>query len=166
MTVQAIPDTYPIYEFWSVDVQSLATFADPLADDVWTCGLITMEDVINCPDISKGRRVSGQTPSVELTREYHIARIAYLAANGWEENPNEQIMVYSPENYHELITRFAPDDFSPAAIRNRQRVRITDGNHRFCAALLTGQKTLNIEPYGDVEYLRLLLNPTPAPFVS
>lgn len=152
-----------VYELWSVDVDLLANFVDPMADDVWDCGVITVEEVLNCPDISLGRKPSSMTNTKDRTREYHIARIAYLAAHGWDERTMEQIMLYTPENYYQLVSQFSPDDFSPAAIRNRQRLRITDGNHRFCAAVITGRKTLNVEPYGDVEYQRMLLSPVDAP---
>lgn len=148
------------YEYWTVNTARFASFVNPMEDDVWGCGVITVNDVLNCPDISLGQTPSSMTNSSDITREYHIARIAYLSRHGWVDQLNEEIMVYSPEDFFEKLDALSPHDNSAEAKRARQRVRITDGNHRFAAAVIAGIQDLSIEPYGDVESLRTMLGPT------
>lgn len=150
------------YHYWSVDVKKLAKFADPLADDVWGVGLIDPQEILACTNKQFGITPSSMMQSSARTREYHIARIAYLIEHGWEDVNNEEMRVYSPNDYFESLLSMSEDNFSPAAIRQRQRLRITDGNHRFCAALLSGAETLKVEPYGDLPFLFEALNPISA----
>ena len=147
------------YHYWSVDVKKLARFADPLADDIWGVGVIDPEEILSCPNKQLGSTPSSMMQSTARTREYHIARIAYLMEHGWEDVNNEEMRVYSPTDYFESILSMSDDDFSPATIRQRQRLRITDGNHRFCAALLSGGGALKVEPYGDLPFLHKALDP-------
>lgn len=158
MTIDLTGD---VFQYWTVNVQDMAKFVDPLLDDVWDTGMISKEEVLSCPDNTIGKNPSNLTATVNRTREYHIARISYLMEHGWEEVLNEEIMVYSPMNYFQNLAALK-DDYSPKGIRERQRVRITDGNHRFCAALFTGVQTLDIEPYGDLSFLATVLNPVSA----
>lgn len=150
------------YHYWSVDVKKLAQFADPLADDVWGVGVIDPNEILSCTNRQFGSTPSSMMHGSARTREYHIARISYLMEHGWEENPNEEMRLYSPKDYFESLLSMSEDAFSPAAIRQRQRLRITDGNHRFCAALLSGAETLKVEPYGDLSFLFEALNPVSA----
>ena len=154
----AIDLTGDTYQMWTVNVQDMAVMVDPLVDDVWGEGVITREEVLNCPNIMLGKTPSSQMMSRSRTREYHIARIAYLMERGWKDTHNEEIMVYSPLDYFQNLARLG-DDYSPKGIRERQRIRITDGNHRFVAAVFSGRETLDIEPYGDREFLAEALNP-------
>lgn len=157
----AIDLTGDAYQVWTVNVQDMATMVDPLIDDVWGKGVISRGEVLDCPDIMLGKTPSNEMLSHKRTREYHIARIAYLIKHGWTDVMNEEIMVYSPLDYFQNLARLG-DDYSPKGIRERQRIRITDGNHRFVAAVFSGRETLNIEPYGDLQFLASVLNPVSA----
>lgn len=147
------------YELWRVKVSSLVTVANPLLSDVWGCGIITEKEIRACKEAGLGRKPSGMMPSKSLTREYHIARVAYLMGATWPAVEYHEMMVYSPADYYAVLGTLADDDYSPRAVRMRQQVRITDGNHRFCAAVLSGRETVNIEPMGDVAFLRSILSP-------
>lgn len=147
------------YHLWSVSVPLLAKVTNPLADDVWGCGIIEPDEILACTDMTLGKQPSWRVLPADRNRAYHIARVAYLM--GVEPDPDErdEMRVYTPVDYHEALSAIAENDFSPWAIRGRQQVRVLDGNHRFVAAVLAGRESVNIEPEGDIAFLRKTLSP-------
>lgn len=126
-------------EYWVVPVERLMQMTNPMDDDVWGCGVIEAWEVLSCPDPRVGCLPSGLTAEDSQSKEYNVARIAWLMGNyDWESEDAEPICVEA-----------WPDDYEWYALM--------DGNHRFSAALLSGRKTIRIMPYGDLDYLAHLL---------
>lgn len=109
----------------------IAAIGNPAEEDIWGCGPITETDVLSCPDPSIGRLPAGMTAEDTQSREYNIARIAWLIENHDHHAPD-----------HEPIEIAALDLLGSWPI--------LDGNHRLAAAHIAGIKTIPVELHGDI----------------
>jgi hypothetical protein len=125
---------------WTVPVASLQALADPMNDDIWGCGIITPEEVMLCGNSSIGKVPYSLVAYGHDSREYHIARIAWLADNGWDDSEYPvSVDLYADASYtwHPII----------------------DGNHRFAASILLGRDTIQVSVNGDLDYALEILKP-------
>lgn len=125
---------------WTVPVTALQYLADPMADDIWGVGAITAEEVMSCRDNSVGRIPYSQVAYGHDDRNYHIARISWLAEHGWEDSEYPvSVDLYADASYtwHPII----------------------DGNHRFAASILLGRDTIEVLVNGDIDYALEVLEP-------
>ena len=132
--------------YWTVPVKALALLTNPMRDNIWGCGEITPEDVMNCPDNSLGNYPLDADTDGYGDWDYHVARISWLLENGWDT---------AGKPAHPISIDLYPDaiyDWHP----------LTDGNHRFCAALLAGKETLLVSISGDIDYAYEVLQPLDA----
>lgn len=108
----------------------------PMLDDVWAVGGIGYEDVRACPSLKLGTMPHDKiTDQIFYTREYHIARIAWLGKHGWEEGGEHAIELHLGE----------------------EGVYLFDGNHRFSAALVF-HDSITFDFYGDEEEFAKILD--------
>lgn len=114
-----------------VPIEAVLELWNPLYDDVWSCGVITFEDLDNCPDPMLGELPASlcEDPS---DRDYNIARIVYLAVHGWDEDDHFPITI-------------------DIGLGELSREVVTDGNHRLAAAWYRGDKTVRIQVSGDLD---------------
>jgi hypothetical protein len=125
---------------WTVPVASLQDLADPMSDDIWGVGVITPEEVILCSDNSVGKTPYSQVAYGHDSRDYHIARISWLADNGWDDFEEPiSVDLYADASYtwHPII----------------------DGNHRFAASILLGRDTIEVLVNGDLDFALGVLKP-------
>ncbi len=126
---------------WLVPLENIVAIANPMEDDVWGCGEITITDVLACHDNRLGRDSSGQTPNDSGSKEYNVARIAWLMENYDWNNADEaepiQIELMEDEYWHPII----------------------DGNHRVAAAMCLGVESITVEISGDIDYCEEILKP-------
>lgn len=117
----------------TIRMDSLLEYWDPIADNVWGCGLITDEEIRNYS--GPLRYAPAKQNSAEFfDREFNIARIAYLLNNGWD----------AAEGDTEPVTLdVGLRGYTPAEL-------IVDGNHRVAAAKLRGDETITVAIIGDV----------------
>lgn len=119
-----------------VSVETLKGVANPLTDDPWGCGEITEAMIAEAIDSNDLLAIIHDSTNT-WSREQHVARIAFIAVNGFYEAI--QIDVGIPGmgfNMHWIIT---------------------DGNHRLAAAIYKNQKRIRAEISGDVSYAKELL---------
>lgn len=128
---------------WTVPVTSLQDLADPMANDIWGVGVITPEEVIACRDNHIGRIPYSQVLYGTDDKNYHIARISWLAEHGWEESAFSEYPI-SVDLYADSAFSWHP---------------IVDGNHRFAASVLLGMPTIEISVNGDIDYAYEVLKP-------
>lgn len=129
---------------WTVSVESLRQLTDPMKDDIWGYGTISPADVLACADNSLGKvPFSFVSETADESREYHIARISWLAENGWDETSHPVSVDLYPEAMY---------DWHP----------IVDGNHRFAASLFSGRESLQVSVSGDIDYAFEVLSPLDA----
>lgn len=128
---------------WTVPLTALKDLADPMADDIWGVGVITPEEVIACRDNSAGRIPYSQVLYGCDDRNYHIARISWLAEHGWEESGYAEYPI-SVDLYADASYSWHP---------------IIDGNHRFVASVLLGLETVEVSVSGDIDYAMEVLSP-------
>jgi hypothetical protein len=136
-------------ELWTVKVSDLKKLSNPMDDNVWGCGFIDVDEVLSCDDVSNATLPAGMRKDEEgitwaddiFSREYNIARIAWLARNGWDDTKDP----ISLDVYPDSMTDW------PA---------IVDGNHRFSAAIVNGMETIRINPSGDIDFLMDVLKPS------
>lgn len=131
-------------EVWAVKVSDLAFFVNPMRDDVWECGVIKPADVHSCWDTGFGEDPAEITENGYDSWEYNVARIAWLAENGWDSTLEDP----DPITIH---SRGAMSGYDP--------VVIIDGNHRFSAAIILGLEYISVMATGDTGYLSELLRP-------
>lgn len=139
-TSEEAPSVDDLEPIWIVPVVSLLSIADPMNDDIWGCGVITSEDVIKCENTSIGKIPYSQVAYGHDSRDYHIARIAWLADNGWDDSEHPvSVDLYADASYtwHPII----------------------DGNHRFAASILLGRDTISVSVSGDLDYALEILKP-------
>lgn len=126
---------------WTVPVESLRQLTDPMKDDIWGYGTISPADVLACADNSLGKvPFSFVSETADESREYHIARISWLAENGWKETDHP----VSVDLYPDAIYDWHP---------------IVDGNHRFAASLIAGRETVLVSVSGDIDFALEVLSP-------
>jgi len=117
----------------------LAEYIEPFWDWVpWECETFSKDDVINLPggmecdapydDPRVRDNVVGDTA-------YHIARVAYLFRY-WESE-------------EEFDAEHRPT-FSPSSVHNGVHP-LLDGNHRYAAALVRGDKLFMLDVDGDID---------------
>ena len=135
-------------ELWTIRVADLEKLYNPMRNDPWACGEIDAFDVLSymADGSSAGRLPAGLTTEDTISVEYNIARIAWLANNGWDDK-DEPITV---EMYADSSNRWYP---------------IVDGNHRFAAAIVLNKETIRITPEGDIDYMMKALKPSCIEFV-
>ena len=101
----------------------------PMLEDVWNVGYISEEDVLSCSSLEKGDIPNIKVDDWTFNKpEYHIARIAWLGANGWEVEEEHNIKLHLDE----------------------YGMFLEDGNHRFSAALVF-HENVTFDFYGDEE---------------
>jgi hypothetical protein len=150
-----VPDDTDLLEFWTVKVSDLKKLSNPMDDDVWGCGFIDVEEVLSCDDVSHAALPAGMRKDEEgitwaddiFSREYNIARIAWLARNGWDDTKDP----ISLDVYPDSMTDW------PA---------IVDGNHRFSAAIVSGMESIRINPSGDIDFLMDALKPSKIEYIK
>lgn len=125
---------------WIVPIASLLSLTDPMNDDIWGVGVITPEAVTACRDNSIGRIPYSQVAYGHDSYDYHIARISWLAENGWDDADYPvSVDLYADASYtwHPII----------------------DGNHRFAASILLGRDTISVSVSGHLDYALEILKP-------
>lgn len=98
-------------------------FPSPMKEDVWGVGSITIKEVKD--RIKKKRLASTPFSCGNEDREYHIRRIAFLVVHPHLDDINIEIGLYY--NY------------------------IDDGNHRYSAALVRGDESIDVSFGGGVD---------------
>lgn len=120
---------------YSIALSDLDQLLDFDSFDPWSCGVISKDDIDVVTDTSIARHHVDGFDSRNHSFEYHSARCAYLAENGWtiDENP---IL---------LDVGFGPNDhlFNDVVI---------DGNHRILAALTLGLSRISVQYQGSEDY--------------
>lgn len=139
---ETVDSAYKV-ELWTIRVADLEKLYNPMRNDPWACGEIDEFDVLSCmgDDSSAGRLPAGLTTEDSLSVEYNVARIAWLANNGWDDNDEPITVEMYPES---------SDEWYP----------IVDGNHRFAAAIVLDMETIRITPDGDIDYMMQTLKPS------
>lgn len=140
-------------ELWTVKVSDLEKLSNPMEDNVWGCGPIEAEEVLAYNDLSNGALPAGMRDDEGVSwaddiysREFNIARIAWLARNGWDDTKDPISIDVYPDSLAEW----------PA---------IVDGNHRFSAALITEMDTIRVTVSGDIDFLMETLKPSKIEFL-
>jgi hypothetical protein len=135
-------DGYKV-ELWTIRVADLEKLYNPMRNDPWACGEIDEFDVFSCmgSGSSAGRLPAGLTAEDSSSIEYNIARIAWLAKNGWDDNDEPITVEMYPKSRHEWYP-------------------IVDGNHRLAAAIVLKLETIRITPDGDIDYMMETLKPS------
>lgn len=141
-------------ELWTVKVSDLEELSNPMEDNVWGCGPIDAEEVFACADVNNGALPAGMRDDEGISwaddissREFNIARIAWLARNGWDDTRDPISLDVYPDSLEEW----------PA---------IVDGNHRFSAALIAEMETIRVTVAGDIDYLMDALKPSKIEYVQ
>lgn len=124
---------------WEVNVAELSRYVNPMRDDEWGCGVIDEMDIEFCEDPRMGRLPAGMTTEDTTSQEYNVARIAWLAQNGWDEDDTYEPMVLS------LNSAFRKEPY------------FADGNHRFAAAIIAGKKTIKVTVQGSTKDIKFSL---------
>jgi len=113
-----------------VPVDRLASLCDPRRTPPWSCARFTETDVRQA--VAK-RRVRPTPVEDDQDARQHIERIAYLAIQGWDD-PVE-VDVGCP-----VLGYWGP------------RWPLLDGNHRFYAALIRGDKEILLSVEGQLDH--------------
>lgn len=121
--------------FAMVPLGRLSEFWSPLLDDIWGVGIISMQDVTSCEDLELGKKPYELTSAEESnSRDYHIARIAWLYHNGWDDIHND-------------VNPISID----VGLAGQGYVQVTDGNHRLAAAIFRGHTKIKALICGDID---------------
>lgn len=117
-----------------LDVRLLNEEFGLLSGNIWGIGVIRARDVLAA--IGAGRFIdrSFTTAKDEWDYEMHVARVAYLAAHGWKDPIEVDVGIPSM-------------GYFPAW-------PIQDGNHRFAAALIMGDKWIWADAQGEVDEIQ------------
>lgn len=118
-----------------IAVKTLVEYWNPLADDIWGCGVIRADDVIFCQDISKGKTPADDDYCSNKDWSYNVARIAYFTDFGWSD---------CDEDLEPITVVVCSKDVTPF-------VYVKDGNHRLAAAMINGRETIQVVLTGDLE---------------
>lgn len=132
--------------FWVVPTQNLIELSNPMDDDIWGCGVITMEDVLSCFDFHQASYPYESSEYDTTTREYNIARIAYIA--------EYELYKYSEREQTPISVEITLMGDSSLAHHP-----IIDGNHRVAAAHVLNEEFITIEISGDLDSAHELLQP-------
>lgn len=138
-----------VSETVTIPINNLLGYCNPMKEDAWDCGVITVEDVECCEDITVGRFPAGVTAEDSTSWEYNVARIAWLSRKGWKDASAdvEPVIVHVYDLDPQYFTGRKSNTF----------VCIQDGNHRVSAAAVRGDVNIQVVLSGDVEKaLRLL----------
>lgn len=143
-----------LLELWTVKVSDVEKLSNPMDDNVWGCGPIDGEEVLSYNDLSNGALPAGMRDSEGISwaddissRDFNIARIAWLARNGWDDTKDPISLDVYPDSLEEW----------PA---------IVDGNHRFSAALITEMDTIRVTVSGDIDFLMDTLKPSKIEYIK
>ena len=126
---------------WEVPVENIIALANPMADDVWGCGVITKDDVLTCYDYYNASSAYDVEVNEDTdSHKYNVQRITYLCdfynfSNTTDSNPIT-IMLDSDNGYP-----------------------IIDGNHRIAAAYVLDEETVIVNIVGDLAHARNILKP-------
>lgn len=139
-------DSRSIKTFWVIPTQNIIELSNPMDDDIWGCGVITKEDVLSCFDFHQASYPYESSEYDTTTREYNIARIAYIAEYElYKYNEREQTPI--------SVEITLMDDSSLA------HHPIIDGNHRVAAAHVLNEEFITIEISGYLDTAYELLCP-------
>jgi hypothetical protein len=125
--------------YMTIPLEALTDYWHPMADNVWGCGVITVEDVLSCEDIFMGRQSTGSTAEDGESFEFNVARIAWLAERGWATEGDPE-----PITVDVGVAGYTPHDL------------VLDGNHRLAAAIVRGDKEIKVAIAGDIEKARAI----------
>lgn len=120
----------------TMSVQALAELADPFSEVCWSSDLdhpITREEIRSAID----ERNFCAEPLAETsrhTRSAHVSRIAWFVVHGWSDPISVDVGVPGYPGYR-----------ADAWV-------VTDGNHRFAAALYRGDPTIAAEFGGSLSF--------------
>jgi hypothetical protein len=89
-----------------------------------------MEAFTNGSDRAAAESYSHETPG-NMSVLWHANRIAYLMRNGWDDPIDIDVGIPSLGYYPYILT---------------------DGHHRLCAAILTGERFIKAQVSGSVDY--------------
>lgn len=150
---QSVEDSN-LLELWTVKVSDVEKLSNPMDDNVWGCGPIDGEEVLSYNDLSNGALPAGMRDDEGISwaddicsREFNIARIAWLARNGWDDTKDPISLDVYPDSLEEW----------PA---------IVDGNHRFSAALINDMDTIRVTVSGDIDFLMETLKPSKIEYIK
>jgi hypothetical protein len=115
----------------NVPLEHILRLRHPLQEDVWDCGIVTVKDVLSCPDIQAGAEPGEQ--GAGGSHAFHTARIAYLATIGPKTNDDQPVTV----------------DVGAFGYMPAQPIR--DGHHRVAAAVVRGDYAIEVQIEGDEE---------------
>lgn len=129
--------------YWVVPVENLISIANPMELDIWDCGVITKSDILSCFEYHNANYSYDNDSGMDTTsREYNIARIAYIADNElYKHHKNEK---------HPIVVELAE------WVRGHP---IIDGNHRLAAAHILKEEFITIQICGDLDYAHEILCP-------
>ena len=116
-----------------ISVPTLAELCNPLKDMVWSAGRVTRADVklaLRQNDLRSESVDPSYAPRESLSKQDHVARIAYLVKYGW----NDPIQI----------------DVGVPALGVYVDWMIIDGNHRMAAAIYRNDSTISSEISGSI----------------
>lgn len=120
--------------YMNVSVESITDYWDPMYDDIWACGRISIQDVKNCKELELGSKAFSENDENLKSWRYNVARIAWFVKNGWSNCRKDTQPI--------LIEVSCIDDFHP--------IYVVDGNHRLAAAIVRGEEFILAEISGDL----------------
>lgn len=123
---------------WVVPVPALKALWNPMRDNVWGCGIIAPDDVLSCPDVELG-----EIPAQDSgggSKQFNVARIAWLMKHGWDEKKDPITLEVWPETLSDWPV-------------------LLDGNHRFSALILMNAPYVELVVNGDLQWLEEYLIP-------
>jgi hypothetical protein len=115
----------------AIPVEKVMQHWNPFESDVWGCGQVTRDMVTKNLTIGYGE----PPPLCEYKlehRRYHAARIAWFVENGWPD-------------------AISIDVGDPINGSDRDWL-VDDGNHRLAAAIYRGDRLIQAEVSGDLDY--------------
>lgn len=129
--------THEVTDLYRLPIVGLLDYWNPLIDDVWGCGSITLEDVQAATAASSESadllRDAGDPCTGPESRAYHLSRIRWFMENE-----------ISTDDAHPITVDIGLAGYTPFEI-------VVDGNHRLAAATLNYEKYIMVEIIGDLD---------------
>lgn len=113
----------------TVPTTALRRLCDPLSGSAWGIAPFSMHEVLQAAPVSQP-----YTPDARWGRQRHLGRVRWLLQHGWDAPLEVDVGV------PELGCQVAWP--------------VLDGNHRFAAALLAGDREIVVAASGSLRYLR------------
>lgn len=128
-----------------VPINNLLGIINPFEDVIWgsdnSVGIVSIDDVLACPDIEVGTLPASQTEHDIHSRTYNVARIAYLAQSGFTDARFDD---------HPMTVDVGLFGDTPACV-------LLDGNHRLAAAVIRREARVQVCVIGDIDKAQRVL---------